>query len=91
MISSSQAENSALPTLAVTLGAAIWGIYWWPLRYIGGLGMSGLWAVVLASAVSLVILLPLLIYYRNQSRDRLATILIIGLLSGCAVTFYSIA
>ncbi len=80
----------ALPTLAVTVGASIWGIYWWPLRYIEQLGMSGLWAVVLASAVPLVILLPLLVYYRKQSREGLVTILIIGLLSGSAVTFYSI-
>ncbi len=79
-----------LPTLAVTMGASIWGIYWWPLRYIEQLGMSGLWAVVLASAVPLVILLPLLVYYRKQSREGLVTILIIGLLSGSAVTFYSI-
>ncbi|MCP4430548.1 MAG: DMT family transporter [Gammaproteobacteria bacterium] len=90
MEDSLQAENTALPTLAVTLGAAIWGIYWWPLRYIEQLGMSGLWAVVLASSVPLVILLPLLVYFRNQSRNRLGTILIIGLFSGSAVTFYSI-
>lgn len=83
-------EGTFLPTLAVTVGAAIWGIYWLPLRYIEQLGMSGLWAVVLASAVPLVILLPLLVFYRRQSRDKLPTILVIALLSGAAVTFYSI-
>ncbi len=90
MLESLEDENTALPTLAVAMGAAIWGVYWWPLRYIEQLGMSGLWAVVLASSVPLVILLPLLVYYRNQSRGDLGTVLIIGLLSGCAVTFYSI-
>ncbi len=90
MLKGSEGNNVALPTLAVTVGASIWGIYWWPLRYIEQLGMSGLWAVVLASAVPLVILLPLLVYYRKQSREGLVTILIIGLLSGSAVTFYSI-
>ena len=90
MLEGSEDNNTVLPTLAVTMGAAIWGIYWWPLRYVEQLGMSGLWAVVLASAVPLVILLPLLVYYRKQSRDGLVTILVIGLLSGCAVTFYGI-
>lgn len=82
--------NTSLPTLAVTLGAAIWGIYWLPLRYIEGLGMSGLWAVVLASAVPLVILLPLLVWSFTQSQQRLPIILLVALLSGCALTFYSI-
>ncbi len=83
-------NNTALPTLAVTIGAAIWGIFWLPLRYIEQLGMSGLWAVVLSSSVPLIILLPLLIYYRKQAKSKPATILIIALLSGAAVTFYSI-
>ena len=83
-------KTPAMPTLAVTLGAAIWGIYWWPLRHVEGLGMSGLWPVVLASAVPLVILLPLLVYRRKQSSGKLGTVLIIGLLSGGAITFYSI-
>lgn len=80
-----------LPTLAVTIGAAIWGIFWLPLRYMEQLGMPGLWAVVLASAVPLVILLPLLVLYRKQSSGGLPTILIIGLLSGAALTFYSVS
>lgn len=82
--------GTVLPTMAVTIGAAIWGIYWVPLRYMEQLGMFGLWAVVLASAVPLVILLPLLLLYRKQSNGRLPTILVIGLLSGAAVTFYSV-
>lgn len=83
-------ESPALPTLAVALGAAVWGIYWWPLRYVEGLGMTGLWPVVLASAVPLLILLPLLVYRRKQSSGALGVVLLIGLFSGAAVTFYSI-
>ncbi len=90
MLKVSENYNTSLATLAVTFGAAIWGIYWWPLRYIEQLGMTGLWTVVLASAVPLVILLPLLVYYQMRSRQGLMTILVIGLFSGSAVTFYSI-
>ena len=82
--------NSSLPTLAVTIGAAIWGIYWLPLRYIEGLGMTGLWAVVLTSTVPLVILLPLLVWSMTRSQHKLPVTLLIALLSGCALTFYSI-
>ena len=83
-------ESPAMPTLAVALGAAVWGIYWWPLRYAEGLGMAGLWPVVLASAVPLVIVMPLLLYYRRQASGSLGTVIIIGLLSGGAISFYSI-
>jgi len=91
MFENSVAKSTALPTIAVTCGAAIWGIYWLPLRYIEGLGMSGLWAVVLASAVPLVILLPLLVWSFKQTRQQLPIILLIALLSGGALTFYSIS
>ena len=52
--------------------------------------MSGLWAVVLISAVPLVVLLPLWACYRQPSQ-QLSTILLIALLSGGALTFYSIS
>ena len=89
MLKDSTEANTALPTLAVTIGAAIWGIYWLPLRYIEGQGMTGLWAVVLASTVPLVVLLPLLIWSFMRSRYKLPVVLLIALLSGCALTFYS--
>lgn len=91
MFESSSEKNTSLPTLAVTIGAAIWGIYWFPLRYIEGLGMSGLWAVVLASTVPLVILLPLLVWSFKRARHQLPIILVIALFSGGALTFYSIS
>jgi len=90
MFKDSNEANTVLPTLAVTVGAAIWGIYWLPLRYIEGLGMTGLWAVVVASTVPLIILLPLLIWSFLRSRYKLPVVLLIAFFSGCALTFYSI-
>lgn len=90
MFNQARANNTLLPTLAVTIGAAIWGIYWLPLRYVEQLGMSGGWAVVLANLIPLFILLPLSLRYRSAIYADFRIILIIGFFAGAALTFYSI-
>ena len=32
---------------AVTVGSAIWGLFWIPLRYLEDAGIPGVWAVAL--------------------------------------------
>ena len=90
MLDKAAHNPSLMPTLAVTIGAAIWGIYWLPLRYIEQLGMSGVWAVVLANSIPLVLLFPLSLKYRREIADDFRMLLVIGLFAGGAVTFYSI-
>ncbi|MEX3526369.1 MAG: DMT family transporter [Burkholderia sp.] len=34
-------ERSALPTLAILVGASVWGLVWYPLRMLAGLGLTG--------------------------------------------------
>jgi len=83
-------NSNLMPTLAVTVGAAIWGIYWLPLRYIEQLGMSGVWAVVLANLTPLVLLIPLSLRSRREIAADFRILVLIGLFAGGAVTFYSI-
>ncbi len=90
MLRQAQENKTLLPTLAVTIGAAIWGIYWLPLRYVEQLGMSGGWAVVLANLIPLFILLPLSLRYRSAIYADFRIIFIIGFFAGAALTFYSI-
>ncbi len=42
-------ERSALPTLAILVGASVWGLIWYPLRIVNGLGLSGTAASALTS------------------------------------------
>lgn len=90
MFKQAQANRTLLPTLAIMIGSAIWGIYWLPLRYVEQLGMSGGWAVVLANLIPLFILLPLSLRYRSAIYPDLRIIVIIGFFAGAALTFYSI-
>ena len=82
-------QGTLLPSLAVSVGAAIWGIYWLPLRYVDQLGLSGAWAVVLASLIPLFILIPLSVWYRQQIIPDIKIALAIGLFTGGALAFYS--
>ena len=83
-------KTAVLATLSVTIGAAIWGIYWIPLRYAEQLGMSGAWAVVLANLIPLFILIPMSLRCHRDIYAELKIIAIIGFFAGGAVTFYSI-
>ncbi|ASJ76721.1 DMT family transporter [Granulosicoccus antarcticus] len=56
--------------IAVAAGAAIWGLFWLPLRYLSDLGVSGLWAVSLVMSTAAVPSL-LLMWQQKESRDLL--------------------
>ncbi len=76
-------------SLALALGAAVWGLYWIPLRTIEGIGISGAWSVVFFNACPLIVLLPLLpIEFRKLKGVLLPTLLASGLV-GIAFTLYS--
>jgi drug/metabolite transporter (DMT)-like permease len=87
--SQSTGDDSSLPTIAVAVGAAIWGVYWIPLRYVDELGMSGAWAVVIAAALPLSVLLPLTCKYWREIRPDLRAVVLIGLFTGLALAFYA--
>jgi drug/metabolite transporter (DMT)-like permease len=65
-------------------------VYWIPLRYVDQIGMSGAWAVVLASVLPLSILLPMCLHGRRQIRRDLGTIIVIGAFTGMGLSFYAI-
>ncbi len=49
--------GTALPALALTLNAFVWGISWWPFRELQAQGLHPLWATALIYLVSLCALL----------------------------------
>jgi len=76
-------------SLALVLGAAVWGLYWYPLRAIEGAGISGSWSVVFFNACPLIVLLPTLLFARGKLNSVLWPTLLAALLIGMAFTFYS--
>jgi drug/metabolite transporter (DMT)-like permease len=46
------------PVAAILIGAAMWGVIWYPLRLLEGRGLAGLWLTFAIYAVALVASLP---------------------------------
>ena len=72
---------------ALALGGALWGLYWIPLRWLGGQGASGLWPGVIMIAGAA--LLVGLIAARRGVFTR--QVLIAGMVMGAAFGLYSAA
>ena len=73
---------------SVSVGAAFWGLFWIPLRYLDENGVHGLWAV---GSVTTAAAIPALLWmlYRQESTDlRSRDAWIIGGALGCSATFY---
>ena len=76
-------------TLALFIGASIWGLYWVPLRALDRIGVEGGWAVALFNACPLVVLVPLVIWKRRVTLTRLGPALFIGAATGIGLGLYS--
>ncbi|WP_321809232.1 MULTISPECIES: DMT family transporter [unclassified Burkholderia] len=46
------AVRGSLPTLAILIGASVWGLIWYPLRILASLGLTGTLASALTSTVA---------------------------------------
>ncbi len=76
-------------TLALFLGASIWGLYWLPLRELARIGVDGAWGVALFNVCPLVVLVPLMIWKRKSVLVDLGPALFIGVASGVGLGLYS--
>ena len=71
-----------LAALALLVNAFIWGVSWWPFRYLQSLGVHPLWATALTYAV----VVALIVGRRPQAlRQLLAapTLWVLALAAGC--------
>ena len=53
-------HSSPLPVLSLLLAATLWGISWYPVRWLEQNGLPGLWSSLLMYASVVIISLPLL-------------------------------
>ncbi len=86
---SSKSKNQVLPILALLAAATLWGVFWYPLRYLESVGVVGLWACVLIYAGTLVVAVPFAWRRRHELRANLLFLLMLGMASAwCNVTFF---
>lgn len=73
----------------MSLSAAAWGLYWWPLRSIENVGISGGWSVVFFNVCPLIVLGPLFLLYVKKPVAVLGPTLLAAVMIGLAFTLYS--
>ncbi|HDR9053108.1 TPA: DMT family transporter [Burkholderia vietnamiensis] len=73
------AVRGSLPTLAILIGASVWGLIWYPLRILASLGLTGTLASALTSAVAFLFVIVV-------RRRTIATLRWHWVLPGIAIT-----
>ncbi|KVT68160.1 multidrug DMT transporter permease [Burkholderia ubonensis] len=73
------AVRGSLPTLAILIGASVWGLIWYPLRILASLGLTGTAASALTSVVAFLFVIV-------ARRRAIATLRWHWVLPGIAVT-----
>ncbi len=75
-------EGKAITSLLV--GALFWGMLWWPLKTLSGIGVAGSIVQVFAYGLAALLLLPFALRSLAQWRDQLGLLVIITLMGGWA-------
>ena len=81
-------RNDLVPSLTLAAGAALWGLYWIPIRAIEQAGAHALWAGPTIFGASTLLFLPLLLLRRENFLAHWRQILLPGLLAGFAFALY---
>jgi len=83
------ATASWLPVASLLFAASMWGVFWFPLRWLEARGLAGLWAAYFMYAATLLIALPMLWRHRGDVVRRWQLLLGIGIFSAwCNVSFF---
>ena len=81
--------TNLLPAIAVALCGAMWGGFWYPLRWFDGQGIGGGWVSLVFNAVAVLSPLPWLM--RRKAWDGFAGQVLTGLFLGSAFSLYTVS
>jgi drug/metabolite transporter (DMT)-like permease len=87
----SHQHTSVLPILSLLLAATLWGVFWWPLRWLEGMGLRGLWVTFFIYLGTTVFMLPLMWGRWHEVRRQPWILLAIILSSGWCNTAFILA
>ena len=78
-----------LPSFAIVLGGVLWGLFWIPIRMLGGYGLEGPWPGLVTYGACGLLLLPFLPKYWGQLKQDWQSLAITGLFTGTAFALYA--
>jgi drug/metabolite transporter (DMT)-like permease len=81
-------RSDLLPSLGLAFGAALWGLYWIPVRGIETGGVTAIWTGPVIFGISILLFVPLVLARRKSFAMHWRRTLVPGLLAGCAFALY---
>jgi len=83
-----QSPHALIPVISLLLSACMWGVLWYPLRILEGLGLPGLWSTLTIFGTALCFSLTLVIVQRRRISSHPLLLLVMAAASGwCNVAF----
>lgn len=82
-------RSTLAPSIWLVIGGVIWGLFWIPLRMLGDAGFQAAWSGFAIYAVSALIMAPVVLWRIRSLWAGGAALLICGLLTGTALSFYA--
>jgi len=76
-------------SVAVCISAALWGLFWIPIRHFNTIGIDGEWALIAMNTPAMLVLLVVFVLTFQKQRPHLWPALWIGIASGIGFAFYS--
>ncbi len=81
-------RSDLLPSLALAFGAALWGLYWIPVRGIEAAGVDPMWTGPVIFGASTLLFIPLVLARLDSFARHWRHTLVPGLLAGFAFALY---
>jgi len=81
-------RRDLLPSVAIAVGAAFWGLYWIPIRGIEQAGVHAFWAGPVIFGASALLFVPIVLFRIRNYIAHWRQIVIPGLLAGFAFALY---
>ena len=79
---STKNNSTLLPVISCLLAATLWGVLWYPLRVLEGMGMPGLWATLIIYLSAFAPVWPYFWKQRNGLRSQGTLFVLLGLFAG---------
>lgn len=84
-------RRDLLPSLGIACGAALWGLFWIPVRGIEAAGVPAYWTSTVVFAAGAIVLLPLVLPRLGRSAAHARQILLPAMLAGLAFALYTVS
>lgn len=84
-------HTSVFTVVSLLLAATLWGIFWFPLRWLEQQGLHGVWITFLIYCGTLIYCIPILIRWRREFQRQPVLLALIALCSGWCNTAFILA